>query len=90
MPTVTQCFSALIVSGNGQRCNKVKESMHTHLLESDSDTGEIQSILYKYHQNDCPEQYVKIKRKVANIINPFLKDVDIFYFGNDIEGQNES
>lgn len=84
MPTVPQCFSALIASGNGQRCNNLREVLRNALSGNDPVSGLPRSVLYKYHKHNFPEQHKQMRQLVAGVMNPFFDGVDRFYFGNDL------
>lgn len=88
MPTVPQCFSALIVSGNGQRCNLLKEELHTTIAGNDPVSGLPRAVLYKFHKQEFPKQHKELRQIVAGVMNPFFNGVDPFYFGSDLKGAN--
>jgi hypothetical protein len=72
MPTLAQCLSALIASGNGQNCNKALKEIHSELTPEEA-------VLFKNGEDD------RLKIAVANILNPYLSKIDLFYFGKDLE-----
>lgn len=84
MPTVSQCFSALVASGNGQSCNKVLGQLHSQLNEIEETTGLNKSFLYKNCKKEHPEQHKEIRIQVAEILDPYLVGMDLFYFGDDL------
>lgn len=89
MPTLTQCFSALAASGQGQKCNDFRERIRERFLEIDSLTGEKKSFLYKYGQEKYPEVHKKLRVEMAEIVSTLLNDVDdLHIFGPDLELKN--
>ena len=88
MPNLVQCFSALVASGNGQRCNSIKEKMQSAFSDTDQTTKLHKSLLYKFGKEDHPEQHKKLRMEVASILNPMFEGVDAFYFGDDMEHNN--
>lgn len=84
MVTLTQCFSALVASGNGSRCNGLKNDLQAVLLDTD-DSGQIKSYVWKFGKEQFPNKQKELKGVVAEIMNDFIHDVDIFYFGEDIK-----
>lgn len=84
MPTVAQCFSALVASGNGQRCNSLRQEMYSTLTETDTETGVNKAYIYKYMKDEYPEKHKELRKQVAELMNWTFRDIDSFYFGNDI------
>jgi len=72
MPTIAQCFSTLIASGNGQSCNKILDKIHSEL-------GPDEVVLFKNNSDK------RIMEVVANIINPYVINVDSLYWGEDLK-----
>lgn len=88
MPTVAQCFSALVASGNGQRCNSLRLEMSSALSEKDEETGVNKAYLYKYLKDEYPEKHKELRKQVAQLMNWTFRDIDSFYFGNDLSKEN--
>lgn len=88
MVTLPQCFSALIASGFGQRCNELKQMLHLELLSIDDSTGKTLAEIYKYGKEQYPDIHKQLRQNVAEIVRSQIYDVDVFYFGEDIENAN--
>jgi hypothetical protein len=85
MTTVIQCFSALVASNRGQKCNIIKNQMNQVLSSRDERTGLPLSIIFKYHKEDMPAVYDKISNIVANIMNPNFTRNDLKFFNQNIK-----
>jgi len=88
VPTLAQCFSALIASGNGQRCNDFKNQIHQHFLEVEPETGEQKSLLFKYGYDKYPEVHKRLRQEMGGIISSLVEEMDLSFFGNDLGGSN--
>jgi hypothetical protein len=82
MTTVSECFSALVVSNRGQKCNLIKTEMKDVLMSFDNNSGLALSIIYKYHKLDMPEMHSKISVIVAGIMNTKFNPSDSKLFKN--------
>lgn len=85
MLTIPKCFSALIVSGNGQKCNDLRKKINHALLQKDYTTGQLKVTLFKYHKEDFPEIVKSISKEIGEIIKEAVYDIDSIYFGNDLK-----
>jgi len=88
MVTLPQCFSALIASGCGQRCNELKTMLHSELLALDEATGKTRAEIYKFGKEEHPDIHKTLRQSVAVIVRSQLHDVDAFYFGEDATNAN--
>lgn len=62
--------------------------MHSALIETDSVTGENKAFIYKYCKDKYPEEHKELRKQVAALMNFTFRDIDSFYFGNDICKEN--
>ena len=85
MLTIPKCFSALVASGNGQKCNELRNKINSVLLQKDYSTGYLKVTLFKYHKEDYPEIVKSISKEVGRVIEGVVADVDDIYFGNDLK-----
>lgn len=88
VPTIAQCFSALIASGNGQRCNEFKHMIHQQFLAVDEETGEHKSLIFKYGYEKYPEVHRKLRQEMGGIISSLVGGMDLRFFGNDLGEEN--
>lgn len=88
VPTLTQCFSALIASGNGQRCNDFKNQIRQQFLSLEEQTGEHKSLLFKYGYEKYPEVHKKLRQEMGGIISSLVEEMDLSFFGNDLGETN--
>ena len=84
MPTLTQCFSALIASGNGQLCNEFRNKIHERFLEIDPVSGKRKSYLFKYGETDFPERHKEMRLEMGKIISSVAENIDLAFFGKDL------
>ncbi len=82
---ISQCFSALVASGQGQRCNEFKGLLHGNLIITDEESGEPLSVIFKYGKDKHPEKYKNACKTVAHIMNFVSEDVDEYFFGEDLK-----
>jgi hypothetical protein len=85
MLTIPKCFSALVASGNGQKCNELKIKINSVLLQKDYTTGCLKVILFKYHKEEYPEIVKSISKELSKVIEGVVSEVDDLYFGNDLK-----
>lgn len=90
MMSITKCFSVMVASGNGQRCNEFREALRANLYEIDPETNKYRIAIWKYGKQTEPEAYLRISRDVAAIVGPLLRDIDDHYFSVDHPGQKRA
>ncbi len=83
MMSIIKCFSILVASGNGQRCNDLRDSLRKNLYEIDSETGKFKVAIWKYGKKSEPEAYTRISKDIAVAIGHLFKDVDDHFFSID-------
>jgi len=76
MISIVHCFSVLVASGNGQRCNDLKELLRENLYEVDSKTAKYKVAIWKFGRKSEPEAYKRISMDVAIAVQHLFKDVD--------------
>lgn len=81
--SITKCFSILVASGNGQRCNELRDSLRANLYEIDPETNKFRIAIWKYGKDSDPEAYLRISKGVAGVVGPLLKDIDDHFFSID-------
>lgn len=89
MLTIPKCFSALVASGNGQKCSELRNKINTVLLQKDYSTGHLKVILFKYYKEEYPEIVKSISKEVGKVIEGVVSDVDDIYFGNDLKKEKK-
>jgi hypothetical protein len=87
---ISQCFSALVASGQGQKCNEFKGLLHGNLITTDPESGLPLSILFKNGKRDFPKQHKEVCKQVAAIMNFVSSDVDEYFFGEDLKKDNSN
>lgn len=92
MLTIPKCYSALVASGNGAKCDELKKKINSVLLQKESNTGELKVLLFKFGREKHPEIVRKIARELKLTITDVVSGVDNLYFGNDLkkDKKNES
>ena len=83
MMSITKCFSILVASGNGQRCNDLRDVLRDVLYEVDSDTNKFKISIWKYGKSSEPEAYARISKEVARVVGPLFRDIDDHFFSID-------
>lgn len=83
MMSITKCFSILVASGNGQRCNELRNSLRANLYEVDKETKKFRIAIWKYGKQSEPEAYLRISKDIATIIGPLFNDIDDYFFSVD-------
>lgn len=87
MLTVSKCFSTLIASGHGKRCNELRGILGNILLSKDED-GISKITIFKSSSEKDKVKASKISSEIAKSINYLYDDIADFYFINDL-GKNE-
>jgi hypothetical protein len=65
--TLIKCFSALVISGNGQRCNVLRKDLQEYLLQKNN--GRYLSEIWKDGDKENPLYQRKIGEDVAYIVS---------------------
>ena len=76
MKVIAHCFSVLVASGHGQRCNDLKGLLREKLYEVDPETERYKLALWKYGKCSEPDAYKRISKEVAIAVQHLFKDVD--------------
>lgn len=84
IPTLTQCFSAIIASGNGQRCNDFRNRIRQQFLYTDEETGQYKSIVFKYGMDQYPEAHKRMRYEMGTIVSSMIGETDLSFFGSDL------
>ena len=84
MLDITKCFSILIASGNGDRCNSLKSALHNELYTTDPLTNKFKVVIMKHGKHSMPEDHKRIAKSVSGIVSPFFKDIPDFFFSIDL------
>lgn len=85
MITLPKCYSALVASGNGIKCNELKNKVNSVLLQREHTTGQLKVILFKFGKEKYPYIVKQISKELKLTIENVVKDVDDLYFGNDLK-----
>jgi hypothetical protein len=88
MPTLAQCFSALVASGNGLRCNEFRDRIRQKFLVLNEETGQPKSVLFKYGYDQYPRLHKQLRIEMGQIISSLADDLDPVFFGPDLETNN--
>ena len=83
MKSIVHCFSVLVASGNGQRCNDLKEVLRDNLYEIDAKTDKHKVAIWKFGRHSSPEAYKRISIEVAVAVEHLFKDVDDHFISVD-------
>jgi hypothetical protein len=81
--SVGKCFSVLVASGNGQRCNDLRTELRNTLYEVDEQTDKYNLVIWKFGNKSNPKAFERVSKKVAKAISPFFSDIDDMYFSVD-------
>ena len=84
MLSVIKCMTILVASGNGIRCNDLKEVLRNHLLTRDEETGEMKVLVHKFGRYDFKEDHERICREVGSIIFPIMKGINKHFYCSDL------
>lgn len=85
--SLIKCFSILVVSGNGARCNEMRQKLHDTLFQVDAETGMSKLFLHKWGREEHKDHFFRVGREVYRAITPLLSDVKPIFFGQDRESQ---
>lgn len=84
MLDITKCYSILIASGNGARCNDLRNLLRKELFTLDADTGKHKMVIMKHGRFSMPEDYQRVSGQVATSMSPLFTDIDDHYFSVDL------
>lgn len=82
MITIAKCFSILVASGNGNRCDRLLNTIRDRLLNIDPDSGQLKVTVHKYGKRDN-KAYLSICQEVASSVQPMFLDIDDKFFCQD-------
>ena len=83
MKSIVHCFSVLVASGNGQRCNDLKEVLRANLYKVDAQTDTHKVAIWKFGRRSNPEAYKRISMEVAVAVEHLFRDVDDHFISVD-------
>jgi len=85
MLDITKCFSILIASENGSRCNDLKKILKSELNYLDETTGKYNVVIMKYGKLSMSNDYKRISKRIAAVVTPLFNDVDDYFFSIDLQ-----
>lgn len=74
--SLIECFSALVASGNGSYCNKLKTMLHESLWQQDGKTDKLKLLILKYHRESMPEDFERLSKELAEELSEFLSEIN--------------
>lgn len=84
MLDITKCFSILVASGNGSRCNELKSALRKELYLNDPETNKFKVVIMKHGKYSMPDAHKRVARDIDETVSPFFKDIDNFFFSSDL------
>ena len=87
--TLSKCFSALVASGNGNKCNGLKFDLQETLLTKNESEGQYNSYIFKFGSDSNPKLQNDLNTVVGTIVDPYLHDVDPLFFDDFIDDEVE-
>lgn len=84
MLDITKCFSILVSSGHGDRCNILKSALRKELYSVDEVTGKHKIVIMKHGKYSMPKDYKRISKKVVLHMTPLFSDIDDYFFSIDL------
>lgn len=81
--SVAKVFSLLVVSGNGQKCNQLRASLHDKLIAIDPVTGKSKTTLFKSNHPNHHRDRARIGHEAYESICHYLDGIDRAYYGPD-------
>ena len=84
MLTIPKCYSALVASGNGAKCNELKKKINSVLMNKENNTGLLKVTIFKYYKEEFPDIAKLISHELKQTIDEVVCNVDNIYFGNDL------
>jgi len=83
MMTIVKCFSVLVASGNGQRCNELRKAVRESLLEVDEETDKFKVTIIKYGRQSMPKAHERVATDLARDIGHLFTDISDHYYSVD-------
>jgi len=83
MMTIPKCFSLLIASGNGQRCNDLRIAVRKSLITVDEETNKCKLVILKFGRDTMPDAHKRASLDLARDISPLFMDISEFYYSED-------
>jgi hypothetical protein len=84
MLDITKCYSILIASGNGGRCNDLRDLLRKELFTIDESTGKHKVVIMKHGRRSMPDDYNRVSKQIATVMSPLFMDVEDHYFSVDL------
>lgn len=85
MLTLPKCYSALVASGNGAKCNELKQKVNSILYEIEPNTQICKVLIFKIYNKQYPDLAKEINHELSRAIENIVLDVKDIYFGNDLK-----
>ena len=83
MKSIVHCFSVLVASGNGHRCNDLKKILRQELHKVDPETNQYKLGIWKYGSKTTPKAYKRISLDVARALEHLFVDVSDHFISVD-------
>ena len=90
MLDITKCYSILIASGHGERCNDLRDLLRKELFAIDESTGKHKVVIMKHGRHSMSDDYKRISRKIAAEMTPLFRDVDDYFFSVDLPRKRDN
>lgn len=87
--SVIKCFSVLVSSGNGQKCNVLSSVLRDHLFDIDKETGATKIAIYKTNNPKYVDDHRRIGSELSKVISPIINSIPDYFFGPDKNNVNE-
>ena len=84
---LVKCFSVLVASGNGQRCNQLKKVLRENLFEVEDGTDKFRLTIWKYGKESMPEAHKKIALEMSREVKPLFGDIDHSFWSVDYQSK---
>jgi len=85
MLTLPKCYSALVASGNGVKCNELKQKINSILYEIEPNTQLCKLLIFKIYNKKYPDIAKEIHHELSKAIEDIVLDVNDIYFGSDLK-----
>lgn len=83
MMSIIKCYSVLVASGKGSRCNDLRKVLRDNLYTIDKSTNKFKIAIWKYSKNSEPDAHARIAKGVAIAIEPLFADIEEHFFSID-------